>query len=537
MAQVVECVAFEAVPHCVSTSVNEIGGVSALSSHNGSVSIFQKDNIQLDSIEESCSENSTDNILNIVLPLVNENVPLYNELETIEHNPFLQKDSCVSSNNLVQYSEKQCLDKLVGTNKNVTNRNNSLPEDSELNRFSSTFENIKTLLKEGLVDGLDEMPPDFLPPNPPLMYRVSSLPNLLSHDSTKNHHSCSYLTMCATKHELLLNKLCKNIVAKHDMSVQVSTELFKNQTEKVLVDTSCQTEDIFMNIHVNNNDVSTQESDHNVCHTNKECFDIKQEMKTNEKNEMKTNEDDYPSIGYTNINVFNHECELETRLVEDCSSIGYTNINGFDEKHEIKVNEVEDYTSVPYTNISVFSQEHEINANVEEGTSYININVFKKEHELKTHVEENFCTNISYTKINTFDKEHEIKPKNEQCVDIDYTNMNVFDNGNEVCNNDIDHSNTSYTNINSFDKDLSTNTDGEDSVDIGYTNFSLYDKGLELNSNENCENYANANILEEFVNEQLSLNNADGDFDSFLFGPLPPSPVEEIGTILKKLHN
>ncbi|XP_072156530.1 uncharacterized protein [Bemisia tabaci] len=48
----------------------------------------------------------------------------------------------------------------------------------DLKRCSSTFDNIKSLLKEGLIDGLDETPPDFLPPSPPNMARVVSLPTL-----------------------------------------------------------------------------------------------------------------------------------------------------------------------------------------------------------------------------------------------------------------------------------------------------------------------------------------------------------------------
>lgn len=48
----------------------------------------------------------------------------------------------------------------------------------DLKRASSTFENIKLLIKEGLIEGLDEAPPDFPPPNPPNLVRVVSLPTL-----------------------------------------------------------------------------------------------------------------------------------------------------------------------------------------------------------------------------------------------------------------------------------------------------------------------------------------------------------------------
>lgn len=48
----------------------------------------------------------------------------------------------------------------------------------DLKRASSTFDNIKSLLKEGLIEGLNDPPPDFLPPNPPKLVRVVSLPTL-----------------------------------------------------------------------------------------------------------------------------------------------------------------------------------------------------------------------------------------------------------------------------------------------------------------------------------------------------------------------
>lgn len=56
----------------------------------------------------------------------------------------------------------------------------------DLKRCSSTFDNIKSLLKEGLLEGLDEPPPDFSPPTPPALVRVVSLPSLASEDS--QHH-------------------------------------------------------------------------------------------------------------------------------------------------------------------------------------------------------------------------------------------------------------------------------------------------------------------------------------------------------------
>jgi len=549
-----ECIDLETVS-CISPleSENEACAVDPItSSHNGCVTVLQTDNLQSECINELCLDSQPGNVLKIILPLVNENVPLNGHPIAIEHDQFFQKQGhIVSSSNHVQYSPKQCVDMPVYVNKYVNNRNHSLPEDNELNRFSSTFEDIKTLLKEGLVDGLDEMPPDFQPPHPPLLYRVSSLPNLLSHDSTKTHHSCSYLTMCATKQELFMNKLCKNIVAKHDMSVQVSTELFKNQNQKIYVDTSCQTEDIFVNCQVNNK-VLTQEIYQNDCHGISNGFKKELEINTNNEDKIKSNiEGNCTGIGYSNINVFNKNLEhdttvekelsgigytnitvfnkeLQTNAENDCTDIGYTNINVINPEYKIKTNEEEDCASFDYSDVNTFNEASEVNANGEDCASigYINVNVFNKDNTITNN--EDCFTNVSYTKITTFNKACEINP-NENCVDIDYTNINVVDNGNEGNVNEKDDLKTGYTNIKMYDKGLEGKSNGEDCVDIGYTNFSLYDKGLDIDSNDDCENYANANILEEFVNEQISLNNIDGDFDSFLFGPLPPSPIEEIG--------
>lgn len=545
--------------------------MNVIPSHIGCVTILQTDNLQLDSTKDSSLDNPK-NVLKIVLPLVSENVPLNHQLKTVEDEQYLQEiNSLHQSNNHVQYTSNHCVVTPLCINKNINERNHSLLEDNELNRFSSTFENIKSLLKEGLVDGLDEKPPDFQPPNPPLLYRVSSLPNLLSHDSTKNHHSCSYLTMCATKHELIMNKLCKNIVAKHDMSVQVSTELFKSQNDKILIDTSCQTEDIFVNFQVNN-EVLTKETNHNIFLTSNKVLNGEKKTDANE-NKMSAIKEDFVSIGctnnddvsnkeheleingrndftginytniddlnkendnkmnakndctsfdYTNINTFNQE--LKTIIEKDCATIGYMNINIFNRDNKIKATEEEEGSaSFEYSYVNNFNKEQLLNEDVEECNdgSYININVLDKA-KVKTNSGD-FCPNVSFTKITTFDKECENRFNNKDCTRIDYLNMNVVDNGNRV----------NEERCSKIDKELEVNKNGEDCVDIGYTNFSLYDKGLEIDSNDDCENYANANILKEYVNEQLSLNNADGDFDSFLFGPLPPSPIEEIGKSIK----
>ncbi|KAJ9583734.1 hypothetical protein L9F63_021922, partial [Diploptera punctata] len=69
------------------------------------------------------------------------------------------------------------------------NQQNYQPRLGDLKRCSSTFDNIKSLLKEGLLEGLDEAPPDFSPPIPPALVRVVSLPTLSSEDL--HHHEFS----------------------------------------------------------------------------------------------------------------------------------------------------------------------------------------------------------------------------------------------------------------------------------------------------------------------------------------------------------
>ncbi|XP_024082787.1 uncharacterized protein LOC106665612 isoform X2 [Cimex lectularius] len=62
-------------------------------------------------------------------------------------------------------------------------------ENGDLKRGSSTFDNIKSLLREGLIEGLDEAPPDFAPPNPPSIVRVVSLPSFASEKLPKSKSS------------------------------------------------------------------------------------------------------------------------------------------------------------------------------------------------------------------------------------------------------------------------------------------------------------------------------------------------------------
>ncbi|XP_050425697.1 uncharacterized protein LOC126836394 isoform X2 [Adelges cooleyi] len=465
LSQVVECVTFGAVSH-ISPPKNEmetdiVDGMP-LSRHNGCVTVFQ-DDLQLNCNGKTYFESPTNNVLKIVLPLVSENVPL----EQDECDRMLYED-CDQSNIHVQYYPTYCGDSSVNVITNVStcsSRKPSLLDEAELNRFSSTFEDIKTLLKEGLVDGLDEMPPDFQPPNPPKLYRVSSLPNILSHDSTKNQHS--YLTMCATKHELLMNKLTKNSVTKQDMSVQVSTELFKNDNnvKKTLRDMSCQTEDIFVNIEVNTN-LSTK--------------DI-------------VNKDILPE-GIEGNNVITPEREVDNVLLLP-KEIEQTKILLKEVEHNLLLKEIEENNKllkeVEETNILLYAKgkgkviDKQVEKNCMSQKKAEDLDILQKKIEqIVLHGSEQ----IINTSLKKVQENHTVPNKTEDAV----------------C----------YTNLNTFNKDIELKTIDED-----------------------CANYANANILEEFVNEQLSLNNIDGDFDSFLFGPLPPSPVEEIVPTLPKLKS
>lgn len=59
---------------------------------------------------------------------------------------------------------------------------------SDLKRTSSTFDNIKLFLKDGLIEGINDAPPDFPPPNPPNLVRVVSLPTLPTEEPEPEIH-------------------------------------------------------------------------------------------------------------------------------------------------------------------------------------------------------------------------------------------------------------------------------------------------------------------------------------------------------------
>ena len=92
------------------------------------------------------------------------------------------------------------------------------PPNGDLKRGSSTFDNIKSLLREGLIEGLDEAPPDFPPPTPPGIVRVVSLPTL----ETKTGHRYSLETPNEEDED--------QAVGRHDVAIQASEEA----TEEVI---------------------------------------------------------------------------------------------------------------------------------------------------------------------------------------------------------------------------------------------------------------------------------------------------------------
>ncbi|XP_033226818.1 uncharacterized protein LOC117179282 isoform X2 [Belonocnema kinseyi] len=57
---------------------------------------------------------------------------------------------------------------------------------SETKRYSSTFDNITSLLKEGRLEGLNDPPSDFTPPVPPDLVRVVSLPAINNETGSKS---------------------------------------------------------------------------------------------------------------------------------------------------------------------------------------------------------------------------------------------------------------------------------------------------------------------------------------------------------------
>ncbi|KAK0172722.1 hypothetical protein PV328_006002 [Microctonus aethiopoides] len=80
-------------------------------------------------------------------------------------------------------------------------KGDSLETANVSKRYSNTFDDIKSLLREGKLEGLNEPPPDFVPPVPPDLVRVLSLPAFDEVDATKNSsNSCETNELQSSRH-------------------------------------------------------------------------------------------------------------------------------------------------------------------------------------------------------------------------------------------------------------------------------------------------------------------------------------------------
>ncbi|KAI5742112.1 hypothetical protein M8J77_003408 [Diaphorina citri] len=127
----------------------------------------------------------------------------------------------------------------------------------DLKRYSSTFDNIKSLLKDGKVDGLDETPPDFPPPTPPALVRGSSLPSLTS--------QAGPVTSGLVKRCDFLSSSLENIVDS-DLDYQDSNYEYRDSSslENMLIDRLRQSGDEFdsLDSRINEGLSSCGELDH-----------------------------------------------------------------------------------------------------------------------------------------------------------------------------------------------------------------------------------------------------------------------------------
>ncbi|XP_015601818.1 uncharacterized protein LOC107270899 isoform X2 [Cephus cinctus] len=107
--------------------------------------------------------------------------------------------------------ERKVLPKTSTKTKSLSFENCEDNRLSDVKRYSSTFDNIKSLLKEGKLEGLDEPPPDFPPPVPPDLVRGVSLPVI--NDEFENR---SELDVPDEQQELSLNKNYSEIGKKRN---------------------------------------------------------------------------------------------------------------------------------------------------------------------------------------------------------------------------------------------------------------------------------------------------------------------------------
>nr|CAD7440246.1 unnamed protein product [Timema bartmani] len=94
----------------------------------------------------------------------------------------------------------------------------------DLKRCSSTFDNIKSLLKEGFLEGLNEAPADFLPPPPPTMIRGVSLPTLASSDCSHRDRLEFSSVSCGKDNHLRSKNDVHRVSRPHELAITVEEE-------------------------------------------------------------------------------------------------------------------------------------------------------------------------------------------------------------------------------------------------------------------------------------------------------------------------
>lgn len=98
-----------------------------------------------------------------------------NDLDQIRPQEFTKNGTYVIRRG--RKKERKVLPKTPTKTKSLSFENGEEGRLSDVKRYSSTFDNIKSLLKEGKLEGLNEPPPEFVVPVPPPdLIRVVSLP-------------------------------------------------------------------------------------------------------------------------------------------------------------------------------------------------------------------------------------------------------------------------------------------------------------------------------------------------------------------------
>lgn len=243
-----------------------------------------------------------------------------------------------------------------------------------LYRCSSTFDNIKTLLKEGLVEGLDDSPPDFHPPRPPVLGRGISLPNILSDSIYETETKTSFISKDADESISSIEQLLENsstrktaiatatessdnlaeksvctedasvdyVVEKQSVAVQVSADFTQLNKEIAEQSISCQTDNEELNYCVhkavntaeNITSTSTFKRDKN---TKNETEYLKTNGNVDEK-DAKLDSSIEDLLNYEKIDDKKKELKLEIAKQEIIRD-SWSSISVIPEVHKVKVNE------------------------------------------------------------------------------------------------------------------------------------------------------------------------------------------------------